>query len=139
PLGGGYDDHFFVISGRKVCRGCLTVYPSALVAFTVLVLLGVEDFYLLYETALALFLVNFLRMVFHRSKMTNVLFNVMLGTVLALTVQALLHCPDDAKLFFYPFTLISAAMFMGLRGMRLFSKCKKCPEYHRYPKCFAGK
>lgn len=139
PLCGRYDDHFFIISGRKVCRGCLTVYPSAIVAFVVLVLLGVEDFYLLYGTAFVLFLINFLRIVFHRSKASNIAFNIMLGTVLALTVQALLHCPDDAKMFFYPFTLVAAAIFMGLRGHRLFSKCKKCPEYHRYPKCFSGK
>jgi hypothetical protein len=139
PLCGRYDDHFFIISGKKVCRGCLTVYPSAIVAFVVLVLLGITDFYLLYTTAFALFLVNFLRLIFHRSKATNIAFNVMLGAVLALTVQALLHCPDNVKLFYYSFTIIAAAFFMGLRGMRLFSKCKKCPDHWRYPKCFAGK
>lgn len=139
PLCGRYDDHFFIISGRKVCRGCLTVYPSAILVFIVLMLLKITDFNILYTVAVALLIVNFIRMVIHRSKLTNLIFNMMLGTCLAFTVQALLHCPDELKIVIYPFTLLTAALFMGLRGMRLFSKCKKCPDYWRYPKCFVGK
>ncbi|QLH74759.1 MAG: hypothetical protein HPY73_04405 [Methanomassiliicoccales archaeon] len=139
PMCGRYDDHFFIISGRKICRGCLTVYPSAIAVFLVLMLLGIDDFWTLFGAAFVLFMINSLRILIDRSKAMNIIFNIMLGTILALTIQAILHCPDELKIVIYPFVVLSAFAFMGIRGWKLLLSCKKCPDYRNFPACARGK
>ncbi len=136
PLCGRYDDHFFIIRGRKVCRGCLTVYPTAAVGVIALLLLNYSDFTGLFFLALALFIANLTRLVLNRSKASNLIFNVLLGLCLSVTIFSALNCPGDLVLLFYPFVIATYLVFMFYRGMRMYNGCKRCPDYGMFPTCF---
>ena len=136
PLCGRYDDHFFVIHGRKVCRGCLTVYPSAAIGIIILSLLNPTNFMDLFLLWLVLFIINLSRLVMNRSKTSNAIFNVILGISLSATFFSALNCPGDLILLYYPFVIATYLVFMFYRGYRMIDGCKKCPDYGMFPTCF---
>lgn len=135
PLCGKYDDHFFCIKGRKVCRGCLTVYPSATLGLIIILMFAITDFYLLFYTSLALFSLNLLRLVLNRTTMSNMIFNVILGGCLSTIISSALYCPEDKILLFYPFVVTVFLIFMSYRGLRMLHNCKICPNYSMFPSC----
>lgn len=136
PLCGRYDDHFFIIRGRKVCRGCLTVYPTAAVGAIALILLGITDFEVLLIASLALFSVNLSRLVLKRTKWSNVVFNVILGLCLSTTIFSMLNCPAGLVPLYYPFVIAVYFSFMIYRGHRMLKGCRQCPHYASFPACF---
>ncbi|MBI0583897.1 MAG: hypothetical protein ISF22_06680 [Methanomassiliicoccus sp.] len=138
PLCGRFEDHFITIRGRKVCRGCLTVYPTAAAGIAILAPIGISDFSVLFALSLFLFIMNLPRLIIHRSGRTNLFFNIVLGLCLSATALAMFNCPADLRLAYYPFVVVTYLLFMAYRGHRMMSGCRKCPDHHLYPACFTA-
>lgn len=136
PLCGRFDDHMLIISGRKVCRGCATVYPTALAAIVILVLLR-SEFLPAFITSLVLFGSQLSRFFFSGGK-ASILFNVVLGASLASVIYSLIVCPPDLRLYVYPFVIVVYTSFQYLKGKRMLSQCESCPNRPSYPGCARG-
>ena len=137
PLCGKFDDHMLSIRGRKVCRGCITVYPMAALVLTALLLLR-PAFELAFVLSLAFFCLQLPRF-FVRNNKTSIAFNIMLGGSLASVLYSAIVCPDELRVFIYPFIAFVIVTFEYLKGKRMMDKCHDCPEHHHFPKCARGR
>jgi len=137
PLCGRFDDHVFVVRGRHFCIGCATVYPSAVVAASLLLALGLTSFSFLFPLALALFAVNLLRFLAKDHRL-SVLFNAFLGGSLAAAIFSAFNAPGDFQLVVVMFVLAVASVFHLLKGRLVFATCRRCPRYAEFPGCAAG-
>jgi len=133
PLCGRFDDHLLTLRGRKVCRGCITVYPAALAAMILVLLLGPE-FEPAFIGSLVLFAAQLVRFAWS-GRWTSILFNVVLGASLALVLYSAIVCPPDLRLFVYPFIITVFVVFQYLKGRKMLSQCESCPERAAYPEC----
>lgn len=138
PLCGKFDDHFFIIRNKKVCRGCLVVYPTALVTLMILFILGVDEFKPLILGAIFLFLINLTRLVIPRTPQTNIVFNVILGITLALTIMSVIYCPEELRISVYPLIIIISVIFIYSKGLKVHYTCKQCSNNENRPNCFLG-
>jgi len=133
PLCGRFDDHLLTIKGRKVCRGCITVYPSALVVLLSLFLLRLE-FLPTFIGSLLLFGAQLLRFAWS-GRLASILYNIILGASLAMVAYSAIICPPELRLFIYPFIIAVIVTFEVLKGRRMLSRCRECPDRPSYPKC----
>jgi len=136
PLCGRFDDHFLSIGERRLCRGCFTVYPSAVVLLIVLWLLEMP-FSSYFVLALAFFAAQLPRFLPSLRGLT-VPFNFLLGGSLAAIIAAMLVCPPDLRSLFYPFVIAFIVAFMYLKGRRVLATCRKCPDRASFPACARG-
>lgn len=137
PLCGRFDDHVFKVGGRHVCIGCATVYPSAIVVASLLLVLGQTSFSALFPLALGLFAVNLVRFLAKDHRL-SVLFNACLGASLAAAILSVFSAPDDLRLMVVIFVLAVASVFHLLKGRLVFVTCRRCPRYAEFPRCAAG-
>ena len=136
PLCGRFDDHLLIVRGRRVCRGCVTVYPTALLVWLALFLVR-PDFWTALIVALALFGVQLLRFL-SNGQGASIAFNIMLGTSLAFIIYSAIVCPADLRIYLYPFIVAVIVSFEFLKGRKVFTRCKSCPDYGSFPKCATG-
>ncbi|MDD1772609.1 MAG: hypothetical protein LUQ09_06775 [Methanomassiliicoccales archaeon] len=136
PLCGKFDDHMLNIKARKVCRGCVTVYPTAILVLILFLLVrpGFEPSFIM---ALVLFGIQLIRFVSSGHK-TAITFNMVLGSCLAITVFSVITCPSDLRIFLYPFIIVVAVIFIYLKSRRMFSRCHNCSNYGSFPECVRG-
>ncbi|MHC1709911.1 MAG: hypothetical protein AB9819_05835 [Methanomassiliicoccales archaeon] len=136
PLCGRFDDHLLTIRGRKVCRGCATVYPTFLVMLFLL-FMGRPTF----EAALiaSLFQFSFQLLRFRSSgRWLSIFFNMVLGSSLAFAIYSAIVCPPDLRIYVYPFIVTVIVAFEYLKGRRMLNHCKECPDRASYPGCARG-
>lgn len=136
PLCGRFDDHLLTIRGRKVCRGCVTVYPTFLVMLALL-FMGRPTFEVAFLGSLFLFSFQLLRFV-TSGRGLSIIFNMVLGSSLALATYSAIFCPPDQRIYVYPFLITVIIVFEYLKGRRMLNKCKDCPNRASYPKCARG-
>jgi hypothetical protein len=55
PLCGKFEGHFFHIRGRRVCIGCATVYPTAILTALLLSITSLDSFTIVLPIALSSF------------------------------------------------------------------------------------
>lgn len=134
PLCGRFDDHVFMVGGRYVCIGCVTVYPSAVAAALLLLALGQTSFSVVFPLALGSFAANLLRFLVKGHRL-SVLFNACLGASLASAVLSAVNAPDGMQLTMVVFILAVASVFHLLKGRRVFATCRRCPRYAEFPRC----
>lgn len=137
PLCGRFDDHLLTIRGRKVCRGCVTVYP-ALMVMLVLLFMGRPTFEAAFIASLFLFSFQLLRFVMSGRKV-SIIFNMVLGSSLALALYSAIVCQPDLRTHVYPFIITVIVVFELLKGRRMLKRCKECPDLASYPRCARGK
>ncbi len=133
PLCGRYDDHFIEIGGRKVCRGCATIYPVALGVFLALAWVR-PGFMPSFVLSLALFALQLLRFASSRGRMRTVL-NVLLGSSLAAALYSAIACPSELRILLYSFIGAVIVSFEYFKGRRAFSRCQGCPVRAAFPRC----
>ena len=136
PLCGRFEDHFIMVRGRRLCRGCLTVYPSAALWALALWSMG-ASFLPSLVLAVSLFTVQLLRAV-PTLRGLSVPFNIMLGMSLASVMAAMLLCPPGQRIVLYPLVLGVASAFVYLKGRRVFLVCRECPDRASFPRCARG-
>jgi hypothetical protein len=68
----------------------------------------------------------------------TVLFNMILGASLGLVIYSAVVCPSDLRSFVYPFIIAVIVIFEYLKGRRMLSRCRECPDRASYPKCARG-
>lgn len=136
PLCGKFDDHMLNIKGRKVCRGCVTVYPT-----TVLVLISMfvirPEFEPVFVFSLVLFGIQLPRFLCS-GRLTSIVFNIILGSSLASVLYSALICPDDLRILVYPFIVAVIVSFEYFKGRRMLNMCRSCPDHGSFPKCARG-
>ena len=81
PLCGRFSDHLLTIRGRKVCRGCITVYPTFAVMLVILLMVRPE-FMVAFVGSLFLFCVQLSRFI-TTGRRRSTFFNTVLGSSLA--------------------------------------------------------
>ncbi|MHC1680233.1 MAG: hypothetical protein AB9860_03160 [Methanomassiliicoccales archaeon] len=136
PLCGRFDDHLLTIRGRKICRGCVTVYPTFLVMLALL-FLGRPTFEVVFLGSIILFSFQLLRFV-TSGRGLSIIFNMVLGSSLALAIYSAIVCPPDLRIYVYPFLITVIIVFEYLKGRRMLNKCKDCSNRASYPKCARG-
>jgi len=136
PLCGRFDDHFLRIGERRLCRGCFTVYPSAVVLLIVLLLLEMP-FSSYFVLALMLFAAQLPRFLPSLRGLT-VPFNFLLGGSLAAILASMLVCPANLRALFYPFVIAVIVAFMYLKGRRVLATCRGCTDHDSFPACARG-
>jgi len=136
PLCGKFDDHMLNIKGRKVCRGCVTVYPTAILIFISMLFIRLE-FELAFMVSLMLFGIQLLRFLYS-GHLISIAFNILLGSSLASVLYSAIICPADLRIYVYPFIAVVIVSFEYLKGKRMLDKCHKCPEHGSFPKCARG-
>ncbi len=137
PLCGRFEDHLLTIRGRKVCRGCVTVYPTFLVML-VLLLLVRPEFITAFVGSLILFSAQLLRFI-TSGRGRSIFFNMVLGSSLAMAAYSAIVCPPDLRIYVYPFIITVIVVFEYLKGRRMLKKCKECPDRAFYPTCARGR
>jgi len=137
PLCGRFDDHLLTIRGRKVCRGCVTVYPTFLVML-VLLFMGRPTFEAAFFASLLLFSFQLLRFV-KSGHGISIFFNMVLGSSLAMAIYSAIVCPPELRIYVYPFIITVIVVFEYLKGRRMLKKCKECPDHAYYPRCARGR
>ena len=137
PLCGRFDDHLLTIRGRKVCRGCVTVYPTFL-AMLVLLFMGRPAFEVAFFASLFQFSVQLLRFVTSGPGI-SIFFNTVLGSSLAFATYSAIICPPDLRIYVYPFIITVIVVFEYLKGRRMLKRCKECSDRALYPKCARGR
>lgn len=135
PLCGSFSDHYFSIRGRYFCKGCMTVYPTALVTLVVLLLFNLIAFEFLFYSSLILFILNCYRFIIPRSEIVGLAMNAMLGVSLGSVILSLFYAPDSVRLPWTVFVFITVSVFVFLKGLRVFNVCRQCPRYGSFPKC----
>jgi hypothetical protein len=133
PLCGRFEDHLLTIRGRKVCRGCVTVYP-AFAVMLVLLLVGRPEFMPAFIISLVLFSFQLLRFIIP-GRWWSVLFNTVLGSSLAMAIFSAIVCPPELRIFVYPFMIAVIVVFEYLKGRRMLKRCRECPSRASYPRC----
>lgn len=136
PLCGRFDDHLQTVKGRKVCRGCLTVYPSFALALALL-FMGRPEFVMAFAVSLMLFALQLPRFVVHGGRWP-VFFNLVLGSSLALAAYSAIVCPPELRIYVHPFIISVIVVFEYLKGRRMLKRCKECPDRASYPRCARG-
>ena len=136
PLCGRFDDHLLNIRGRKVCRGCVTVYPT-FAFIMVLLFMGRPEFMAAFMASLFSFTFQLLRFLIP-GRGWSIFFNTVLGSSLALAAYSAIVCPPDLRLFVYPFIVTVIVVFEFLKGRRMLKRCKECPSHASYPRCARG-
>lgn len=134
PLCGRFDDHMLKVRGRYVCLGCVTVYPSAIVAGLSLFALDVSSFAIVFPIALFAFALNLLRFL-SKSHRLSVLFNASLGISLGASMLSAIYAPQNLQLPIVMVVLAVAVSFSFLKGRRVFAVCKSCERYSEFPRC----
>ena len=137
PLCGRFDDHLLTIRGRKVCRGCVTVYPAFLLMLALL-FMGRPTFEAAFFASLFQFSFQLLRFVIS-GRGISILFNMVLGSSLAFATYSAIVCPPDQRIYVYPFIITVIVVFEYLKGKRMLKKCEECPAHASYPKCARGR
>ncbi len=137
PLCGRFDDHLLTMRGRKVCRGCLTVYPTFLVILALLLLVR-PNFEAAFFASLFQFSIQLLRFITSGRRM-SIIFNMILGSSLAMAIYSAIVCPPDLRIYVYPFMITVIVVFEYLKGRRMLKSCKECPDHPSYPKCARGR
>jgi len=135
PLCGAFSDHYFSIRGHYVCKGCITVYPVAIITIILMSLFDVTTFSFLFYTALVFFILNCYRFVIPRREIVNNIMNIMLGISLGAVVLSVIHVPNDISLSWGIIVLVVASIFIFLKGFRVFNVCRHCPRYDSFPRC----
>lgn len=134
PLCGRFEDHFFKVRGRRVCRGCVTVYPSAIVTAVLLWAVGPGSFWVTFAIASSFFAVNLLRLLIKGHRLSTV-FNASLGISLGACLFSAFYAPEDLRLVVVCAGLAVAIAFSFLKGHRVFAECKSCERYGEFPSC----
>lgn len=135
PLCGRFDDHVFVLRGRKVCRGCATAYPAAIVALLALMAVRPLPYDGLFFLSVVAFILNLGRFLVTRRIMTDVLFNSLLGVSLAAVIASALTAPSGERTVIAAVAVFVFIAFNLLKGYRMFSTCRRCPSSPRFPDC----
>ncbi len=134
PLCGKFEDHFFLIRGRRVCIGCATVYPSAILTALVLSVANLDSFTTVLPIALSSFALNLLRVFDGRHRLA-IPFNALLGISLGASILSAIHAPGDLQLIVIIVGLAVAIVFAFLKGHRVLATCKSCERYAEFPHC----
>lgn len=134
PLCGRFDDHMFKVKGRYLCIGCATVYPTALVAVSVLGFLNPQSFWMTAMIAVSLFGFSLIRFVV-KERTAKIFFNIMLGGSLGATLFSAIYAPEGLRLVVVAVGLSAAATFSLFKGRRVFATCKSCERYKEFPSC----
>jgi hypothetical protein len=136
PLCGKFDDHMLNIKGRKVCRGCVTVYPTAILIFFSILFIRPE-FEPIFIVSLVLFGIQLIRFLYP-GHLVSIIFNIILGSSLASVLYSAIICPNDLRIYVY--TLIAAVIvsFEYFKGRRMLDKCHNCPDHGSFPNCARG-
>ena len=135
PLCGRFDDHVFVLRGRKVCRGCATAYPVAIVALLTLMAVWPLPYDGLFFLSVVAFILNLGRFLVRRRIMTDILFNSLLGVSLAAVIASALTAPSGERTVIAAVAVFVFIAFNLLKGYRMFSTCRRCPSSPRFPDC----
>ncbi len=133
PLCGRFDDHLLTIRGRKVCRGCISVYPTFAVVL-VLLFMAQPEFAVAFYASLFLFAIQLLRFHIH-GRGWSILFNMILGSSLALVIYSAMVCPPELRIYVYPFIIAVIVIFQYFKGRRMLKRCRECSSYVSYPRC----
>jgi len=133
PLCGRFSDHLLTIRGRKVCRGCITVYPTFAVMLIILLMVR-PDFMVAFVGSLLLFCAQLSRFI-TTGRRISIFFNTVLGSSLAMTVYSIIVCPLDLRILVYPFIIGVIITFEFLKGRKMRKRCKECPDRASYPQC----
>ena len=135
PMCGNFSDHYFKIGSVNLCKGCSTVYPSALISATFLLYFQVTSFSMLFYGCIILLIIDCYRFALPRREYLGAFFNLILGISLSMTVVSFLYVPSDIFLPWLVFVLVVASLFVFLKGMRVYSACKACPNFVKFPEC----
>jgi len=136
PLCGRFDDHLLTIRGRKLCRGCATVYPT-FALILLLLFLGRPEFVAAFAASLFLFAFQLFRFLIH-GRGWSMMFNMMLGSSLALVTYSAVVCPPELRIYLYPFIIGVIVVFQYVKGRRMLRGCEECPSRAFYPRCARG-
>ncbi len=134
PLCGRFSDHVFKIGGRYVCAGCVTIYPSALVAVSFLMMAGLDIFSVTLPIAVLAFGVYLLRFPV-KGRGVRIPLNIFLGVSLGASLMSAFNAPNNQQLVVIAAGLAVAATFSFLKGRHVFVKCRKCERYSEFPTC----
>lgn len=135
PLCGRFDEHVFVLKGRRVCRGCITAYPVAIVSLLALLALRPLPYDTLFIFSVAVFILNLGRFLARRSIVTDILFNSLLGISLAAIIMSALTAPSGERIVIAAIAVFVFIMFNLIKGYRMFSTCRRCPSSSQFPNC----
>jgi hypothetical protein len=135
PLCGRFEEHVFVLRGRKVCRGCVTAYPAAITALLAFLTLRPLAYDALFALSLLAFGLNLGRFLFSRSVLTDILFNALLGISLAAVISAALLAPPGERTIIAAIAVFVFIAFNLFKGYRMFATCRSCPSFHKFPHC----
>lgn len=135
PLCGEFEDHFLIIRGKKVCRGCITVYPSALISILIFIALNLLSFEFLFFASLVCFIINCYRFVIGENVQARFLMNIILGFSLGSVILSVLFAPASIFIPWLAFVIVVASLFMFIKGWNVYSKCKKCFSFANFPRC----
>ena len=136
PLCGRFEDHFLVWRGRRLCRGCFTVYPTAAAVLLAMWALG-AGFLASFVLGVTLFAIQLLRALPSLRPLV-IAFNLILGASLASVLMAVITCPPQLRWYVYPFVLAVYVTFVYLKGRRVLRACRDCPDYASFPGCARG-
>lgn len=135
PLCGRFEEHVYVLRGRKVCRGCVTVYPVAMTVLIILLIFRPLQYDALFTLSVFTFILNLGRFLARRSVVTDMLFNSLLGISLAAIVSSALTAPAGDRTTIAAIAVLVFIAFNLFKGYRMFSTCRCCPSSRQFPKC----
>lgn len=138
PLCDRFDEHVFHLGGRKVCRGCATAYPVAIIVLLGLLIFHPLPYDALFILSVAAFVLNLGRFMVKRSIMTDILFNSLLGLSLAAIIASTLTAPSGERTAIAALAVSVFIVFNLIKGYRMFSTCRRCPMSARFPDCTVG-
>jgi hypothetical protein len=127
------------VSGRKVCLGCIFVYPSTAVTLIVLLIITsyIEVSYLLFlGLAVLTFLINLLRFFKIKNKSISIILRIDLGISLGLAVYTVWIAPIwIPKLLVIYLVLQVASIYIFFRGLKALRICENCDRHNQFPNC----
>ena len=112
------------------------MYPAAIVVLITALLLR-PDFLPAFVGSLVLFAGQLVRFALS-GRRTSVLLNIVLGASLGMVLYSAVACPPNLRPYVYPFIISVIVSFEYLKGRRMLSRCKDCPERNSYPRCARG-
>ena len=135
PLCGRFDNHVFEIKGRKVCRGCITAYPVAIISLIIILIFRPFSYDILFISSVVAFIINLGRFLIKRNVATDIIFNSLLGISLAAVVTSALTAPPEMRTIIAAIAVFTFIAFNLFKGYRMFSTCRSCPHSSQFPDC----
>jgi len=139
PLCGRFNDHMIDLAGRKVCLGCLFVYPSMVVTLIFIAILThfyTINYIISLEFAIITFLINLLRIKQIKNKIFSILLRIDLGISLGLAIYTIWVAPVwIPKLVVIYFVVQVASVYIFYRGLKALKTCENCDQHDKFPEC----